>query len=209
VEPFFCPSDRCATGAVLIDVAPPRARPAKPRGRVLLAFGLFAMLSPHRVMADEEPLEFAVKAAFITKFVPFVEWPNGALAGSGGAFRICVAGRDPFGDLLERAADHQSISGRRVTIHRVPVVARSNGCQVLYAAGSPAQPVADMLAAVRGTPVLTLTDHAPDPRSRGMINFIISDNRVRFEIDEAAAEQNGLAISSKLLSLATRVLGGR
>jgi YfiR/HmsC-like len=184
-------------------------RQPKALGKILVACNLVAMLLPHVVKADDGTLEFAVKAAFVTKFIPFVGWPNGALASAGGVFRICVAGRDPFGDLLDRAADRQSIAGFPVTIRRVPVVARSTGCQVLYASGSPEQPVADMLAAVRGTPVLTLTDQATDPKSRGMINFIISDNRVRFEIDEAAAEQNGLTISSKLLGLATRVLGGR
>ena len=181
----------------------------KSPGKILVAFSLLAMLLPHGVKADDESLELAVKAAFITKFEPFVGWPAGVLAGPGGVFLICLAGRDPFGDLLDRAADHLSVSGRTVVIQRLVVVTRGSGCQVLYAAGSPIQPVADMLAAVRGTPVLTLTDKAPDPKSRGMVNFIISDNRVRFEIDEAAAEQSSLTISSKLLSLAARVTGGR
>jgi hypothetical protein len=200
---------RPALRAGKIDVAPRPVRLTQPRGSILLAFGLLVMLLPHRVVADDESLEFAVKAAFITKFVPFVEWPNSALAGPGGTFRICVAGRDPFGDLLERAANHQSIARYPVTVQRIAVVARNPGCQVLYAAGSPDQPVAEMLTAVRGLPVLTLTDQAPDPKSRGMINFVISENRVRFEIDEAAAEQSGITISSKLLSLAVRVWGGR
>ena len=181
----------------------------KSRGNILLAYSVLAILFPYGVRADNASLEFAVKAAFITKFLPFVEWPNGAFAATGGSLRICVAGRDPFGDLLDRAADHQSISGHPLTVQRFPVVAKNNGCQVLYAGGSPEQPVADMLTAVRGTPVLTLTDNASGPKNRGMINFIVSDNRVRFEIDEAAAERNGLTISSKLLSLATRVLGER
>jgi hypothetical protein len=111
--------------------------------------------------------------------------------------------------LLDRAADHQSIAGHPIKIQRVPAVTRSSACQVLYAGGTPDQPIAAMLAAVRDRPVLTLTDNAPDPATRGMINFIINDDRVRFEIDEAAAEQSGLSISSKLLSLAARVLGGR
>jgi hypothetical protein len=167
------------------------------------------MLCPFGLQADDGSLEFAVKAAFITKFLPFVGWPNGAFAASGGPFRICVAGLDPFGGLLDRAADHQSIAGHPITVQRLPVVVKNNGCQVLFAGGSPEQPVADMLAAIRGTPVLTVTDTASDPANRGVINFIISEDRVRFEIDETAAEQNGLAISSKLLSLATRVIGER
>ena len=139
---------------------------------------------------------------------PF-RWMAGRRAG-GSRRRVphFIGGRDPFGDLLERAADRQSVAGHPITIQRVAVVTRTAGCQVLYAAGSPDQPVADMLTAVRGTPVLTVTDQAPDAKSRGIVNFIISDDRVRFEIDAAAAEQNGLTISSKLLSLAVRVSRG-
>jgi hypothetical protein len=38
-----------------------------------------------------------------------------------------------------------------------------------------------------------------------MINFILKDDRVRFDIDEEMAAQNGLYISSTLLSLAVNV----
>jgi hypothetical protein len=78
-------------------------------------------------------------------------------------------------------------------------------CHILFAAGSAAQPVADILAASRGKPVLTITDDQRDDRAKGTINFVIQDNRVRFEIDNRGAAQDGLAISSKLLSLAIAV----
>ena len=42
-------------------------------------------------------------------------------------------------------------------------------------------------------------------RQGGIINFIMQDNRVRFEINPEAADRAGLRISSKLLQLATIV----
>jgi hypothetical protein len=53
--------------------------------------------------------------------------------------------------------------------------------------------------------VLTVTDSARDEPARGIINFLIQNNRVRFEIDNGAAAESGLTISSKLLSLAVSV----
>ncbi len=41
-------------------------------------------------------------------------------------------------------------------------------------------------------------------RTRGMIDFVLKDARVRFRIDPRAAERSGLTISSKLLSLAVK-----
>jgi hypothetical protein len=42
-----------------------------------------------------------------------------------------------------------------------------------------------------------------------VLNFVIVDKRVRFEISLTAAERAGLKISSELLSVAVRVHGGR
>lgn len=65
--------------------------------------------------------------------------------------------------------------------------------------------MAQALAAMKGAPVLTVTDEATHPADRGIISFVIADNHVRFDIDDAAAAQSGLVISSKLLSLAHAV----
>jgi hypothetical protein len=61
-----------------------------------------------------------------------------------------------------------------------------------------------MLAALSGQPILTITD-AGSGSQRGIIHFALVSGRVRFFIDEAAAAQRGLSISSRLLSLAIAV----
>ena len=72
---------------------------------------------------------------------------------------------------------------------------------MVFAAG----PVHDLLGAARGSPALTVTDVGQDAPEKGIINFVIADNRVRFEIDDRAAAQAGFTISSKLLSLALSI----
>jgi len=54
-------------------------------------------------------------------------------------------------------------------------------------------------------PVLTVSDGANTGAGTSIVSFVVQDNRVRFDIDDAAAAANGLAISSKLLSLARAV----
>jgi hypothetical protein len=144
--------------------------------------------------AAAQPLEYAVKAAFLTKFAAFVSWPGGAAP----PVRICVVGDDPFGTALEAAA------GGAAVVRRMTVADRGAGCHVLYAAGSSRQSVAQTLAAVRGAPVLTVTDAARGP-ARGVIHFVVFQDRVRFHIDAGQAAQGGLTISSKLLALGLSV----
>jgi hypothetical protein len=89
-------------------------------------------------------------------------------------------------------------------VMRLDRVDRGAPCNILFVGPSRRQPAAEALDRVRGQPILTITDEAGDPATRGMIDFVLKDTRVRFRIDPRAAERSGLVISSKLLSLAVK-----
>jgi hypothetical protein len=178
-------------------------------GTILLMCATLAWSWPTDTRAEDNPLAVAVKAAYIAKFIPFIQWPPGAFAQPAAPVNICIGGVNPFGDLLDKIVEGQMIDGRPMAVRHLRVIARDSGCHLVFAAGSDEQTVAEILTTVRGTPVLTLTDAASGPLNQGIINFVIVDNRVRFEIDMTAASRNGLAISSKLMALAVRALGAR
>jgi hypothetical protein len=155
--------------------------------------------------AESDALEYAVKATYLYKFGPFIDWPDAAFESPSSAVNLCVVGDDPFGKILDRAVIGQRIGVRPIVVHRLRATGRDSGCHIMYIAGSDIQSVAEALDAVRGTPVLTITDSARDASAKGIVHFVILENRVRFEIDDYAASVNGITISSKVLSLATSV----
>jgi hypothetical protein len=164
----------------------------------LAAFSLIGGVAAAR----SQSLEYPVKAAYLPKFAPFVDWPASAFAAPDSAFVICVVGPDPFGSLLDKAVVGQKIGEHPVVVRRI--AAASRDCHVLYLGQLNGQQVKEALKAVRGAPVLTVTDGARQP-AHGVVHFTIKDNRVRFAIDDQAAADNGLSISSKLMSLALSV----
>jgi hypothetical protein len=149
--------------------------------------------------AGSPTLETSIKATFLYKFAPFVTWPDSDPAKP---FTICVVGADPFGAVLDQAVSGQTYAQRPLQIARIETVSRQSGCDVAYLGGSRAQPVEAALEALRGAPVLTVTDEG---RPDGIIAFRLDGGHVRFRIDEDAAADSGLTISSKLLSLALAV----
>ena len=163
--------------------------------RVLLAVGLGAS-------AQAASLEFAVKANYLYKFAPFVQWPPAAFAGPASPFAICVVGDDPFGVALDQAVKGQTVDGHPVLIRRLVAVASNPECHVVYVARTGAQKPAQVLQLLRGEPVLTVTDEGVDG---GIVQFVLRDGKVRFGVDVGAAQMSGLTISSKLLSLAVPV----
>lgn len=171
----------------------------------LLALLALALAAPMgAALAESGSLEYAVKATYLYKFAPFVDWPPAAFPSSESPVNICVLGNDPFGGVLDRAVAGQRIDGRSIDVVRIAHVGGPTACHVMYVAGQDGE-AAQALAAVRGAPVLTVTDSASDSAAKGIINFVVQDNRVRFEIDDSEAARNGLIISSKLLNLALAV----
>jgi hypothetical protein len=170
-----------------------------------VALMIAAAVSVVRAAAQEESLEYAVKATYLYKFGPFIEWPKPESETEPLNFKICVIGRDPFGDVLDQAVAGQTISNRPIEVARMPIARAESGCHVMYLTGSDEQSVAAGLLVVKGTPVLTVTENAASADGKGIVNFVIVDNRVRFEIDDYAAAESGITISSKVLGLAVSV----
>lgn len=154
--------------------------------------------------ANAQPLEAAVKAAFLPKFAPYVTWPASATPSPDESFVICVVGRDPFGALLDEAALGQRLGHTSLVVRRLDRIDRGSGCHIAYLGGSDGQSVKAALAAMGGAAVLTVTD-ARSSREHGVIHFEVKSGRVRFHIDDAAAGRIGLGLSSKLLGLALSV----
>ena len=157
--------------------------------------------------ADDPSLEYKVKAAYLYKFGAFVEWPAATFQSSASAVNVCIAGKDPFDGFLDQATEGQKIADRPILIRRLDVIGRDSGCQIAFVGGSNRQSVSQALDVLRGSGVLTVTEDGTGGDA-GIVRFVTQDNRVRFEIDQQAAERNGLKISSKLLSLAASVRPG-
>jgi hypothetical protein len=167
----------------------------------------FAALCLASSALAEPSLEYPIKAAYLYKLAAFVEWPPSRFESPSSPLRICVIGDDPFKTVLDQAVTGVAIAGRPIQVTRYDAAQPDMGCHIAYVAGSPAQSRADALKVLKGESVLTVTDRGRgDPGAeQGIVNFVLKDNRVRFEIDQREATLDHLALSGKLLSLALEV----
>jgi hypothetical protein len=161
-----------------------------------------ALLAPLTGRAHAEPsLEYAIKAAYLTKFIPFITWPPGSFEKPNSPVTICLVGGDPFDGALDEAARSAQVGERPIAVRHL--LQPDDGCRMVFVPAGDPELAARTLEALKGRSVVTVTDSGIRPR--GIISFVIDANHVRFDIDEAEADQDGLSISSKLLSLAHAV----
>ena len=171
------------------------------RRRLLTVLGCMFLLAGSA--AAQGSLEYAVKAAYLTKFIPFISWPDAAFVGADAPVTICVLGPDVFGGNLERAAASSRLADRAIAVRYLAGPDPTASCQILFIGAGDQTLIEGTLDAMRGRPVVTVTDS--NIRPRGVIAFVVANNNVRFDIDDALASHGGLIISSKLLGLARRV----
>jgi hypothetical protein len=145
-----------------------------------------------------EPVpEFELKAAFLYNFALFTEWPGKPER----VLNMCLYGKDRFGAAMD-SIEGKPVRNASIRIRHPDSLAQLRDCHVLFIADSELHQLQEVLGAVKGTPVLTVTDSKRVGRSGVMINLMLVEQRVTFEIDTAAVQAAGLGISSKLLRLA-------
>ena len=155
--------------------------------------------------AEKGSSEYELKAAFLYNFAKFVEWPVGAFSDQGAPIVVGVVGDDPFNGSLDSVVG-KSANGRQVAIRRLSASQDLRSCHMLFVSSSERKRLGEIVASVDGASVLTVGEMEGFASNGGMITLTMEDNKVRFEINAGMARRARLKISSKLLSLAKRVI---
>lgn len=152
---------------------------------------------------DNPPSEYHVEAAFLYHFASFVTWPPQAFDSEHSPITIGILGEDAFSEELENTVRNKTMNGRAFQVVRLEprAVAQAKQCQIIFIGSSERKRMSEILEALKNTSVLTVSKMEHFTQSGGMINFVLDDKKVRFEINDDAARRAGLKISAKLLNL--------
>ena len=178
------------------------------RPRRLAALAILTLLLPcisHPVAAQERPTESQVKAAYLFNFGKFVQWQRDQATGSE-SLQICVLGKDPFGTVLDSTVAGESIDGKKIAVRRITTMQEAPQCRILFISLSEEHRLRPILAAAQHTGALTVSDIPHFAELGGIIEFVNLQDKIRFEVNRAAAEHCGLVLSSQLLKVASKVI---
>jgi hypothetical protein len=119
-----------------------------------------------------------------------------------------VLGGDPFGAALADIEGKQA-SERTLIVHRDADPGSLQNCHVVFVTRSYLGEIPEILARLGELPVVTVSEGEEFVEQGGTIGLVLSEGKVRFEINVDTAKRHGIRISSKLLRLASRLYSGR
>ncbi len=171
---------------------------------------LAAILLTAAPAVAQSPLEAAVKAAYLYKFLSYVEWPPitsrppASAPHEDATLTVGVVGSDTLLAELQKVIAGRRVNDRPVVAKKVAAGESLDGLDALYVGRTAV--AAGMLSALKGRPVLVVTDEPDGLPAGAALNFLLVDGRVRFEAALAGTERGGLRLSARLLAVAERVV---
>jgi hypothetical protein len=168
--------------------------------RLALCFGF--LLAPLHALAQAQ--EHELKAAYLYRFLSFIEWPGQPRAE--GPITIGVMGADDVLAELQEVLPGRVIQGRPIAARRVREGESLAGLQMVFLGrGTPAA-----MGKLPSLPGLVVVSDAEGALDRGAtVAFVRTEGRVRFHVSLDAAERQGVRISSRMLNVAEQVRGRR
>ncbi|MFP5408898.1 MAG: YfiR family protein [Gammaproteobacteria bacterium] len=184
----------------------PAQRPACNAATLAVLLLLLWMAAfPTRAAEEGTDLEQSVKAAFLYKFASFVEWPAPVMPQPATPITIAVAGSEKIVAELNQMVVGRTAQGHPITVRRIRAGDSLAGVHILFIGGTESARLGQWAEAAQTHSTLLVTD-AESALTRGsMINFVLAERRVRFEISLDTAEKSGLKLSSRLLAVAQHV----
>ena len=167
--------------------------------------------------------EYKIKAAFLYNFIKFVDWPREKTVADDESIIIGIIGKNPFGDAFE-PIKNKKVKGSNTEIRYFQgfkelkkieednksgyenTVKELRNCYLLFICYSEKDNLVDILNLVKNHNVLTVGEIPGMLKVNGIINFLLEENKVRFEINLNAARESKLVIRSQLLRLAKNVI---
>lgn len=172
-----------------------------------LASGMAALATAGAAEATAATEE-RVEAAYLHKFLNYAEWPAAVFPKPDSPYVIGLVGDDAVADELARIAAGRTVNGRGVVVKRMLPGESLNDLHLLFIGRGERPRLGLWLRQARGRPILTVTDAEGALEQGSVINFLIWDERVRFEVSVDAAERNNIRLSSRLFAVATNVVKG-
>jgi hypothetical protein len=151
-----------------------------------------------------EPInrEYQLKAAFLYNFTKFVDWPTNRLIKKDEPLIIGVLGDNPFGNELAKAVEGRTQNGHAFLVTNLTAASEMPGVHLLFVPRGQEAVLREQGAALLAAGVLTVGESEAAAKLGEAITFSTEADKIRFEINLDAAEQNGFKVSSKLLQLA-------
>lgn len=151
-------------------------------------------------MGKERDQEHQLKAALITKLLPFIEWPN--LGPPGSKFVVGVYDADEYQGAIEDAFAGVTIPGHPIVVIQLHSDADVKKCRVVVTGASSEDRIYKLSRLCQSSGTVLVGDADDFARNGGTVGLVLIASKVKFDLNLETAKRSGVTISAKLIGIA-------
>lgn len=148
--------------------------------------------------------EYAIKAVWLGKFTHFIDWPQ-EIKDNSQNFCIGIYKSDPFAGAMEKLYSGYTIWGKPVKIKHINSIDSVQTVNLLFLPKNTNINLEKLTSISKARSILLVSETKGFAESGTHINFLVTGDKVRFEINESAMHDSGFFVSFRLLNIATIV----
>ena len=155
------------------------------------------------ILQDPNNSNAKIKATFIYNFTKYIDWPEKYKQGN---FVIGVLGTTTFYNDLTALLAKKSVGDQNFEVKSYTTSESvSSVCHILFIPAENSGMLPDVLKKLKGKSTLIVTEKPGMAKQGSGINFVVDNNKQRFELNKNNVEKYSLKVSSTLSALAIAV----
>jgi hypothetical protein len=142
-----------------------------------------------------------LQAVFIERFTRFITWPQPIKS-----FNICVMKQDNIFHTLKEIYSIHPIKKSHCTFKKLlkPDEKELDSCHLLYIGKIDVSTKKTLLSKLQNRPILTISAQPNYAKEGVMINFLLHDKHVHFEVNQKSLNSSHIKMSALLLNNAQK-----
>jgi hypothetical protein len=170
--------------------------------KVILTTFFGAILSMVYTGVMAQGTDYRFHSIFIYNFTKYIQWPATQQSGD---FVIAVVGNSPIIEELNKITANKTVGNQRIVVKKFKSASEIEDCHILFVPGAGSSNFDSVQEKLKGKSTLVITEKSGLSQKGSGINFILLENKWKFELNESATQSAGLKVSRELSQMAISV----
>jgi hypothetical protein len=140
---------------------------------------------------------------YIYNFSRMIEWPTNYRAGN---FVIGVLGSSEVANELETYTKGKKVGTQNIEVVRYKAPAEIQNCHILFVTFARTKQLVEVFPVLNGKSTLIITEKSGALNDGAAINFVVMDDKLKYELKADNASKYGIKFSAKLQELSTAAM---
>jgi hypothetical protein len=139
-----------------------------------------------------------LKAAYLYNFATMTNYPPSHQTGN---FIIVVVGNSPIISELDAIAKVKKIGSQSIEVKKVNSISEITHAHIVFLPEDQKSKLGDLLSKTSSAPTVVVGDSDGSSSKGAVFNFVLIDQKLRFEVNESKANAKGIKLAANLVKL--------